>query len=160
MKTADDSGPIRIASRLAGAAWGHLVGDAVGVPYEFRSAEEIGGVDAVRFGATGTYGQPAGTWSDDGALMLALLDSLLEAGFDPEDQGRRALAWHREGAYTPDGDGRFDIGRTTAAALHAPGIALARQLYIALQAQGHGRSGSHALLLALASLSGVEWKKK
>jgi len=44
--------------------------------------------------------------------------------------------------------------------LALPGIALARQLYIALQAQGHGRSGTHALLLALASLSGVEWKKK
>lgn len=43
--------------------------------------------------------------------------------------------------------------------LALPGIALARQLYIALQAQGHGRSGTHALLLALANLSGVEWKK-
>lgn len=44
--------------------------------------------------------------------------------------------------------------------LALPGIALARQLYIALEAQGHGRSGTHALLLALASLSGVEWKQK
>ena len=44
--------------------------------------------------------------------------------------------------------------------LALPGIALARQLYIALSAQGHARSGTHALLLALASLSGVEWKKK
>ncbi|MFN0021946.1 MAG: NAD-binding protein, partial [Pirellulaceae bacterium] len=44
--------------------------------------------------------------------------------------------------------------------LALPGIALARQLYIALAAQGHARSGTHALLLALASLSGVEWKKK
>ncbi len=119
MTKGDDSDTIRIASRLAGAAWGHLVGDAVGVPYEFKTAEEIGGTDAVRFGATGSHGQPAGTWSDDGALMLALLDSLLEAGFDPDDQGRRALAWRREGAYTPDGDGRFDVGGTTASALHA-----------------------------------------
>src|SRR5881398_606350 len=38
--------------------------------------------------------------------------------------------------------------------LALPGIALARQLYIALAAQGHARSGTHALLLALASLSG------
>ena len=44
--------------------------------------------------------------------------------------------------------------------LALPGIALARQLYIALAAQGHARSGTHALLLALASLSGVEWKQK
>jgi ADP-ribosylglycohydrolase/protein-tyrosine phosphatase len=101
--------------RLAGAVWGHLVGDAVGVPYEFREPEAIGEVE---FGATGTHGQPPGTWSDDGALMLALLDSLLNVGFNPEDQGTRALDWYRTGAYAPGGD-LFDIGRTTADALRA-----------------------------------------
>jgi ADP-ribosylglycohydrolase len=100
--------------RLAGALWGHLVGDAVGVPYEFRPPSAIG---EVRFGARGTHGQPPGTWSDDGALTLALFDSLLSVGFDPADQGRRFLAWQEQGAYTPDGDGPFDIGGTTAQAL-------------------------------------------
>ncbi|HEY5656658.1 MAG TPA: NAD(P)-dependent oxidoreductase [Myxococcota bacterium] len=38
-----------------------------------------------------------------------------------------------------------------------PGLALVRQLYVALQAQGHGRAGTQALVLALASLSGVQW---
>jgi 3-hydroxyisobutyrate dehydrogenase len=38
-----------------------------------------------------------------------------------------------------------------------PGLALAQQLYVALQAQGGGRNGTQALLLALASLSGIEW---
>jgi len=38
-----------------------------------------------------------------------------------------------------------------------PGLALAHQLYVALQAQGHGRLGTQSLLLALASLSGVRW---
>ncbi len=41
--------------------------------------------------------------------------------------------------------------------LSMPGLALAHQLYLALQAQGHGRDGSHALELALASLSGIDW---
>lgn len=41
-----------------------------------------------------------------------------------------------------------------------PGMALAKQLYEALKAQGHGRDGTHALLLALASLSGIDWKKR
>jgi ADP-ribosyl-[dinitrogen reductase] hydrolase len=68
------SDPAALAPRLCGAVWGHLVGDAVGVPLEFRPAGEIGSVE---FGATGTHGQPPGPWSDDGALMLALLDSLL-----------------------------------------------------------------------------------
>lgn len=42
--------------------------------------------------------------------------------------------------------------------LSMPGLALAHQLYCAVQAQGHGRDGTHALQLALASLSHVDWK--
>lgn len=42
--------------------------------------------------------------------------------------------------------------------LSLPGLALARQLYIAVQAQGYGRNGTHALQLALASLSNIDWK--
>jgi ADP-ribosyl-[dinitrogen reductase] hydrolase len=108
---------LTLASRLAGGVWGHLVGDAMGVPYEFTPAAEIG---AVVFGAEGgPWRQPPGTWSDDGSLMLALLDSLLSSRFDTDDQGRRAVTWMVDGAYTPDGDGRFDIGNTTATALGA-----------------------------------------
>jgi 3-hydroxyisobutyrate dehydrogenase len=39
--------------------------------------------------------------------------------------------------------------------LALPGLALVRQLYLATAAQGHGRSGTHALYLALRSLSAV-----
>jgi len=42
--------------------------------------------------------------------------------------------------------------------LSVPGLALAHQLYVALQAQGRGSNGTQALLLALAELSGVEWQ--
>ena len=41
-----------------------------------------------------------------------------------------------------------------------PGLALSHQLYIALKAQGHGRDGTHALQLALASMSGIDWKNR
>ena len=41
--------------------------------------------------------------------------------------------------------------------LALPGLALAEQLYRAVEAQGHGRSGTHALLLAMAHLSSTEW---
>jgi 3-hydroxyisobutyrate dehydrogenase len=41
-----------------------------------------------------------------------------------------------------------------------PGLALANQLYISLSAQGHGRDGTHALELALASMSGIDWKNR
>jgi 3-hydroxyisobutyrate dehydrogenase len=43
--------------------------------------------------------------------------------------------------------------------LALPGVALAEQLYRSLAAQGHSRDGTQALILALASMSGVEWPK-
>jgi 3-hydroxyisobutyrate dehydrogenase len=42
--------------------------------------------------------------------------------------------------------------------LSLPGLALAQQLYLSLQANGGGKRGTHALMLALAQLSGVSWK--
>ena len=44
--------------------------------------------------------------------------------------------------------------------LSMPGLALAHQLYVALKAQGHGRDGTHSLMLALASLSNIDWRKR
>jgi 3-hydroxyisobutyrate dehydrogenase len=46
------------------------------------------------------------------------------------------------------------------AKLSLPGLALAEQLYVALQAQGQGRSGTHSLILALASLSDIDWERR
>ncbi|WP_297087657.1 NAD(P)-dependent oxidoreductase [uncultured Draconibacterium sp.] len=39
--------------------------------------------------------------------------------------------------------------------LSLPGLALVKQLYLAVQAQGHGKLGTHALMLALERISGV-----
>jgi 3-hydroxyisobutyrate dehydrogenase len=44
--------------------------------------------------------------------------------------------------------------------LSVPGLALAEQLYVALRAQGYGRKGTQALVLALARLSDVDWKSE
>ena len=99
---------------IRAAVYGHLVADAIGVPFEFTAPDPN---RTVELRGHGSHNQPPGTWSDDGALMLALLDSLVSVGFDPEDQGRRALAWADAGAYTPDGDGAFDIGGATSASL-------------------------------------------
>ena len=40
-----------------------------------------------------------------------------------------------------------------------PGTALAEQLYRSAAAQGHGRDGTHALILALAEMSGIKWEQ-
>jgi len=41
-----------------------------------------------------------------------------------------------------------------------PGLALAHQLYVALAAQGHEKSGTHALQLALSKMSNVDWQQR
>jgi 3-hydroxyisobutyrate dehydrogenase len=44
--------------------------------------------------------------------------------------------------------------------LSLPGLALGHQLYQAVKAQGYGREGTHALELALAQMSGIDWKNR
>ncbi|MCS7304490.1 MAG: NAD(P)-dependent oxidoreductase [Thermoguttaceae bacterium] len=44
--------------------------------------------------------------------------------------------------------------------LALPGLALAHQLYMSVQALGHGRKGTHALQLALAAMSGIDWTNR
>jgi len=41
-----------------------------------------------------------------------------------------------------------------------PGLALVHQLYMAVQAYGHGRAGTHALMLALEQLSNIQRTEK
>ncbi len=44
--------------------------------------------------------------------------------------------------------------------LALPGLALAHQLYVALQAQDGGTDGTQSLIRALASLSGLDWERR
>ena len=41
--------------------------------------------------------------------------------------------------------------------LALPGLALGKQLYLALSAQGHAKSGTQALMVALAKISNIDW---
>jgi 3-hydroxyisobutyrate dehydrogenase len=44
--------------------------------------------------------------------------------------------------------------------LALPGLALAHQIYVAVQAQGGGADGTQSLIRALASLSGLDWERR
>jgi len=57
-------------------------------------------------------------------------------------------------------DMRIALDEADRMGLVLPGLALAKQLYLAVQAQGHGRDGTHALQLALAALSGIDWRAR
>jgi ADP-ribosyl-[dinitrogen reductase] hydrolase len=98
-----------------------LIADAMGVPHEFKGPSQI--PDQLRMVMPPDYPKtypkiPYGTWSDDGALMLALADSLAQKGhFDQEDYASKIVTWYREGAYTPDRV-VFDVGNTTINAIN------------------------------------------
>ncbi|MGE4652888.1 MAG: NAD(P)-dependent oxidoreductase [Myxococcota bacterium] len=49
------------------------------------------------------------------------------------------------------------LGEAKRMGLELPGLGLARDLYVELQAQGGGRRGTQALALALARRSGLDW---
>lgn len=102
-------------SSLRDAVYGAAVGDALGVPYEFKQRDSFECTDMTGWG---TYGLPAGTFSDDTSMMLATCDSIRELGgrIDVDDMLARFRDWWLRGAYTADGS-CFDIGNTTAMAL-------------------------------------------
>lgn len=111
-------------SRLEGAIIGLLVGDALGVPYEFHGPDDIPPTAQIEFAPPPGYARahrnvPPGTWSDDGAQALCLLASLLECGrFDADDFGQRLVRWQDKGYLAVDAH-VFDIGITTSKALGA-----------------------------------------
>ena len=52
-----------------------------------------------------------------------------------------------------DKDMGIALEEAETAGLSLPGLALVHQLYIAVKAQGHGRLGTHALMLALKKMN-------
>ena len=110
--------------RIAGGLYGLLVGDALGVPYEFYEANELPVYEKIEMtppaGFQKTYPRiAAGTWSDDGAQALCLMDSLLKQGkFSLKAYSDALLAWYEEGFWAVGGV-VFDVGIQTADALNA-----------------------------------------
>ncbi|HYC79122.1 MAG TPA: ADP-ribosylglycohydrolase family protein [Planctomycetota bacterium] len=139
--------------RVGGGFTGHLVADALGVPYEGREAHELPPPERLDmtppFGFARSHADvPPGTWSDDGSMFLCLLASLLErnGAFNPDDFGGRLVAWKRDGYLAVDGR-VFDVGLQTATAIS--------RIAAGTPASGAGTTdvagnGAGALLRALA----------
>ncbi len=94
------------------AILGVAIGDAVGVPFEFRTREQMQLNPAKDMIGYGTHHQPQGTWSDDSSLTFCLAESLIK-GYDIKDMSERFIAWKEESYWTAHGQ-VFDIGLTTA----------------------------------------------
>jgi ADP-ribosyl-[dinitrogen reductase] hydrolase len=110
--------------RITGGLIGLLIGDAMGVPYEFHAPTDLPPPHEIEYAPPLEFdrshnGVPPGTWSDDGAQALCLLASLLTCDrFDPDDFSRRLMDWYEEGYLAVDGI-VFDVGITTSRAIRA-----------------------------------------
>ena len=96
---------------------GVVVGDALGVPVQFVSREELKKYPVRTMDGYGTYNMPPGTWSDDSSMALATLDSIRENGdVNYADICERFYRWLFFGEYTPAGKA-FDQGNTCVKAI-------------------------------------------
>lgn len=96
-----------IKSGLLGLA----IGDALGVPVEFKSRISLKQNPVVDMMGYMSWNQPPGTWSDDSSLTFCSVESLCK-GFDIEDMAIIFVKWMQEG-YWGAHNKVFDIGGTT-----------------------------------------------
>ena len=116
----------------------NMVGVCEGLLYAYKAGLDLPTVmESVASGA-------AGSWS-----LSNLGPRIIAGNFDPGFFVEHFIK-----------DMRIALDEADRMGLSLPGLALAKQLYLALQAQGHGRDGTHALQLALASLSAIDWKSR
>ncbi len=108
--------------KIEGGLIGLIVGDALGVPYEFHSASDLPFDNEIEFEPPHWFrrshvGVAAGTYSDDSAQALILLNTLLECEkLDVEHFAKGLVDWYDKGFMAVDGK-VFDVGIQTAKAI-------------------------------------------
>lgn len=111
-------------SKLRSAIYGFAIGDALGVPYEFKERHTYNCTDMI---GHGTWNQESGTWSDDTSLTLATAKSIKDKKtIDLIDIRKNFESWLHNDEFTANGT-VFDVGGTTREAIEF----------------GHGMDGFH-----------------
>jgi len=95
--------------------FGVAVGDALGVPVEFKSRQTIAQNPVIDMIGFGTYNLPPGTFSDDSSLTFCLAEALTQE-FSIQNIGLNFIAWLYDNYWTADGK-VFDVGIATSRAI-------------------------------------------
>ncbi len=104
-------------TKIYNTLYGAIIGDALGVPFEFKQREDLKQNPVKDMTGYGSFNLPKGSWSDDSSMMLCLADSIGKLkGIDFNDIMQRFWKWFRHSKYTPDHK-TFDVGRTCHAAI-------------------------------------------
>jgi len=116
----------------------NMIGVCEGLLYAYKAGLDLEAVlQSVASGA-------AGSWS-----LSNLAPRMIQNNFDPGFFVEHFIK-----------DMGIALDESKRMGLSMPGLALAHQLYLSVQALGHGRDGTHALMLAVASLAGIDWKNR
>lgn len=105
----------KIEASLFGCLFGLAIGDALGVPVEFKSREYLTSNPIEDFIGFGTHSQKPGTFSDDTSLSFCLVESLIE-GYSLNNLVQKFVDWKFEGFWTAYGHA-FDCGIATSEAI-------------------------------------------
>ena len=122
--------------------YGFVIGDALGVPVEFKSRESLSRNPVTEMIGYGSYFDlPEGVWSDDTSLTLATMDSITKChGINYQNMAECFCDWMNHGKYTATGI-VFDIGITTKYALarfYEDGIEACKCGGISISENGNG----------------------
>jgi ADP-ribosyl-[dinitrogen reductase] hydrolase len=133
--------------QLQACIFGLAVGDALGVPVEFKPRSYLQAKPVRDMQGYGTYNQPPGTWSDDSSLTFCLLESLCR-GYHLQDLANRFVNWREHAYWTPHGE-VFDIGITTSSAIQA----LLNGVSPTLAGENNERANGNGSLMRIAPLA-------
>lgn len=103
------------SDKIKSVLFGVAVGDALGVPVEFKSRQTISKNPVTDMIGYGTYNLPPGTFSDDSSLTFCLAEALTNE-FDLTTIGQNFVKWCYNNYWTPRGN-VFDIGIATRQAI-------------------------------------------
>lgn len=99
-------------SKIHSALFGVAVGDALGVPLEFKKREVLKITPVSEMLGYLCWNQPAGTWSDDSSLTFCTAETITENGIDIELLSFKMCKWLKEGYWGAHFE-VFDVGGTT-----------------------------------------------
>src|SRR6516225_6524493 len=94
--------------QISGTFFGVAIGDALGVPVEFKTRAYLQDNPITDMIGYGSWNQPPGTFSDDSSLTFCTAESLIN-GYDLQHMAQTFLKWYTEGYWTAHGK-FFDIG--------------------------------------------------
>jgi ADP-ribosyl-[dinitrogen reductase] hydrolase len=106
---------VNYSNKVKSVLFGVAVGDALGVPVEFKSRKVVRKNPVTDMIGYGTYNLPPGTFSDDSSLTFCLAEALTNE-FDLNIIGQNFVMWCYNNYWTPRGN-VFDIGSATRQAI-------------------------------------------